>query len=146
DVPGSLVVAVGGMVVLVLGGSRFAAAAPYVDPVLVIVGSVGFALIPINLLRRSVRDLQTARPDSELAAQVETVVENVRTAEGLPEPVLRVGQLGAALDIALVFVLPPGTGDIAGEDRVRRAVRDRLRDLPYDVWVTVEFSYDAELF
>jgi len=122
-VPSSAVIAVGGVVVLLVGGTRFAAAAPHVDPALVIIGSLGFAVIPISLLRRSIRDLQTARPDSELVAKVETVVENVRAAEGLPEPILRVGRLGAILDVALAFVLPPGTGDIACEDRVRRDAR-----------------------
>ncbi|MDR0360453.1 MAG: cation transporter [bacterium] len=145
-VPASAVIAVGGVVVLLVGGTRFAAVAPYVDPTLVIIGCLGFLVIPINLLRRSIRDLQTARPDPELVAQVETVVENVRTAEGLPEPDLRIGRLGSALSVALAFVLRPGTGDIAGEDRVRRAVRDGLGDLPYSVWLTVEFGYDAELF
>jgi predicted Co/Zn/Cd cation transporter (cation efflux family) len=128
--------------VLLVGGT----VAPYVDPALVIIVSLGLLVIPIDLFRRSIRDVQTARPDPELAAQVETVVENVRAAEGLPEPILRVGRLGAILDVALVFVLLPGTGDIACEDRVRRAVRDGLGDLPYDAWITVEFGYDAELF
>jgi predicted Co/Zn/Cd cation transporter (cation efflux family) len=73
--PGQRVIAVGGVVVVLLGGARFAAAAPYVDPFLVIIGSIGFAVIAVNLLRRAIRDLQTARPDSELVAQVETVVE-----------------------------------------------------------------------
>lgn len=145
-VPGSAVIAAGGVVVLLLGGTRFAAAVPYVDPALVIIVSIGLLMIPVGLLRRSLRDLQTARPDAELVDQVETVVETVRVAEGLPEPILRVGRLGAILDVALAFVLPPGTGDIACEDRVRRAVRDRLADLPYGVWITVEFGYDAELF
>jgi predicted Co/Zn/Cd cation transporter (cation efflux family) len=141
-VPSSAVVAVGGVIVLVVGG----AVAPYVDPALVIIVSLGLLVIPANLLRHSIRDLQTARPDPELAAQVETVVENVRATEGLPEPILRVGRLGAILDVALAFVLPPGTGDIASGDRVRRAVRDGLGDLHYNAWITVEFGYDAELF
>lgn len=145
-VPSSAVVTVGGVIVLLVDGTRFAAAAPYVDPTLVIIGGLGFAVIPVNLFRRSIRDLQTARPEPELTAQVETVVETVRTTEGLPEPILRVGRLGAMLDVALAFVLPPGTGDIACEDRVRRKMRDGLRDLPYSVWITVEFGYDAELF
>lgn len=111
-----------------------------------IIVSLGLLVIPVNLLRRSIRDLQTGRPDAELMAQVEAVVENVRTAEGLPEPILRVGRLGPVLDVALAFVLQPGTGDIACEDRVRRGVRDGLGDLPYTMWITVGFGYDAELF
>jgi hypothetical protein len=47
---------------------------------------------------------------------------------------------------ALAFILPSDTGDIACEDRVRRAVSDGLGDVPYSVWITVEFGYDAELF
>lgn len=144
-VPVSAVISVGGVIVLLVAGTRFAGVAPYVDPTLVIIGSLGFLLIPVNLLRRSLRDLQTARPDPELMAQVESVVENVRAAEGLPEPLLRVGRLGAALSVALAFVLRPGTGDLASADRVRRAVRAGLGDLPYNVWLTVEFGYDAEL-
>ncbi|MDR2988513.1 MAG: cation transporter [Nocardiopsaceae bacterium] len=145
-VPSSAVIAVGGVIVLLLDGTRSAGAAPYVDPALVIIACLGFAVIPVNLLRGSLRDLQTARPDAELVAEVETVVENVRTAEGLPEPILRVGRLGAILDVALAFVLPTGTGEISSGDRVRRAVRDGLSDLPYNAWITVEFGYDAELF
>ena len=141
-VPSSAAVGIGGVVVLLVGGT----VAHYVDPALVIIVGLGLLVIPVDLLRRSIRDVQTARPDPELTAQVETVVENVRSAEGLPEPILRVGRLGAILDIALAFVLPPGTGDIACQDRVRRAVRDGLGDLPYDAWITVEFGYDAELF
>jgi predicted Co/Zn/Cd cation transporter (cation efflux family) len=145
-VPSSAVIAVGGVIVLLVSGTRFDAVVPYVDPALVIIVSLVLVMIPINLFRRSIRDLQTARPDSGVVAQVETLVEKVRRAEGLAEPIQRVGLLGTALSVALAFVLHPGTGDIACEDRVRRAVREGLRDLPYSVWITVEFGYDAELF
>lgn len=146
SVVSSAVIAAAGVIVLLTDGTRFAAAAPYVDPALVIIGSLAFAVIPVRLFRRSVRDLQIARPEPELAARVESVVETVSTAEGLPEPVLRVGRTGSIMDVALVFVLPEGTGDIACQDRVRRAVRGGLADLPCSMWVTVEFSYDAGLF
>lgn len=146
SVPTSAVIAIGGVVVLLVAGTRLAVVAPYVDPVLVIIGGLVFLLIPISLFHSSFRDLQSARPDSELMSQVETVVGKVRTSEGLPEPILRVGRLGRALSVGLAFVLRPGTGDIACEDRVRRAVRDGLGDLPYTVLITVEFGYDAELF
>ena len=89
SVPSSAVVAVGGAIVLLVGRSRFAAADPHVDPTMVIISGLGFAVIPVNLFRRSIRDLQTARPEPELTAQVETVVESVRTSEGPPEPTLR---------------------------------------------------------
>lgn len=145
-VPTSAVIAIGGVVVLVVAGTRFAVIAPYVDPILVIIGGLVFLLIPINLFRRSIRDLQTARPDEEVMTQVETVVENARNAEGLPEPILRVGLIGTALSVGVAFVLRAGTGDVACEDRVRRALRDGLRDLPYTVWITVEFGHDAKLF
>jgi predicted Co/Zn/Cd cation transporter (cation efflux family) len=42
--------------VLLLDGTRFATAVPYVDPTLVIIGGLGFAVIPVNLFRRSIPD------------------------------------------------------------------------------------------
>lgn len=146
SIPSSVIIAVGGVVVTLVGGTRFAAVAPYVDPVLVIIGGVGFAVVPVGLLRDAIRDLQAARPDAQLMSRVESAVDEVCVAEGLPEPILRVGRRGPGLAVALAFVLRPGTGDIACEDRVRHAVRHRLGDLPYRVWITVEFGYDAETF
>lgn len=64
----------------------------------------------------------------------------------MPEPNLRIGRLGAALTVALAFVLRCGTGDIACRDRVHGGMRDGLGGLPYNVWLTVEFGCDAELF
>lgn len=32
------------------------------------------------------------------------------------------------------------------DDSVRRTMRDGLDDLPYSVWITAGFGYDAELF
>lgn len=42
----------------------------------------------------------------------------------------------AMLDVALAFVLLPGTGHVTCEDRGRRKMRDGLGDLPYSMWIT----------
>lgn len=51
-----------------------------------IIGGLGFAVIPVNLFRRSIRDLQTARPEPEFTAQAETVVEMCAQPRVCPSP------------------------------------------------------------
>lgn len=142
----SAVIVVGGLLALILVHTPADWVTPYLDSVLVLAGSVGLLVMPVSLVRGAVRDLQLASPGSELTAQIEALVEDVRIAEQLPAPkILRIGKLGSSLTVELGFVLDPGTGDVACEDRVRRALIAGLDELGVSPWVVVEFTYDAAL-
>jgi predicted Co/Zn/Cd cation transporter (cation efflux family) len=142
---GSLAVIVGAGVVLVLRTTTWESAELYVDSVLVLVTCALLAPVPARLLRRAYRELLAAAPDQAVERQIREIVERVRAAEGLPEPVLRMSKVARALDVQVGFVVAPGRWDLAGEDRVRRALRDGLSELPYDPWVVVEITLDADL-
>lgn len=141
----SVVIVVGGLGVLLIAGTPWQGFAPYADSVMVILSSLVLVVVPIGLLRTSVRELQNPAPDPVTTRLVTDAVAAVSRDEGLPEPIVRVGRLGAVVTLELAYVLEPGTGDVACEDRVRRGVRAGLADLPYQLWVVVEFSHDAEL-
>jgi len=141
----SLVIVVGGVLVLIIAATPLAWLTPFADSALVIASSVALAAIPVGLARRSVRELQIPVPDEDMRARIDAVVAEVCTAEGLPHPIVRVGRVGPSLVLELAFVLPEGSGDVACEDRVRRQVTAGLRDLPLELWLLVEFTYDAGL-
>jgi len=141
----SVVLVAGGIAVLVMQGTGSADAARYADSILVMISSLALLAIPLRLVRSAIRELQNPVPGPATQQQVRELVAAVRLAEGLPEPILRLGRIGSTLTLELGFVLEPGEGDIACEDRVRRALRDGLSDIPYEPWVVVEFSYDAAL-
>lgn len=141
----SVVIVAGGAFVLAVEGTWLAGAAPFADSVLVIVSGAALMAVPFGLLRRSIHELQNPVPNLVVQQQVREAVEQVRQAEKLPEPILRIGRMGTTVTIELGFVLDPGTGDVACEDRVRRGVRAGLADLPYELWIVVEFSHDRAL-
>lgn len=141
----SLVIVVGGGVVLIIAVTPLAWLIPFADSALVIASSVALAAIPVGLARRSVRELQIPVPDKSMRARIDAAVAEVCATEGLPEPIVRVGRVGPSLVLELAFVLPEGKGDVACEDRVRRHVIAALRDLPLELWLLVEFTYDAAL-
>jgi predicted Co/Zn/Cd cation transporter (cation efflux family) len=97
------------------------------------------------MLRQAVRELLAAAPEPAVARSVRDIVERVRVAEGLPEPVLRMNVVARMLYVEIGFVVPPGYWDVADEDRVRRALRDGLTELPYEPWLVVEITTDADL-
>jgi predicted Co/Zn/Cd cation transporter (cation efflux family) len=140
-----VVIVAGGAFVLAVQGTPAAGLAPYADSVLVMVSGAALMAVPFGLLRRSINELQSPVPNPVVQQEVREVVEAVRQQEELPEPILRIGRMGATITIELGFVLEPGTGDVACEDRVRRAVRAGLAELPYELWIVVEFSHDRSL-
>lgn len=84
-------------------------------------------------------------PARDVVARVEEVIAAVTAEEGLPTPITRIGLMGGLLTVEVAYVLAPGEGDVACDDRVRLSLRDGLADLPYEAWVVVEFSHRRDL-
>ncbi len=73
----SLGVALGGIFVIVVRGSSLEHLAPFADSVLVLFMSVLLMAIPLNLMRKSVRDLQNPMPDAEMTRVVQDLIADV---------------------------------------------------------------------
>lgn len=141
----SVGVGLGGALAAVLQAAGRDAAAGYVDPVLLLVVVLLVARLPVQLLRDGMHELLEGAPPPEVDAAVRAAVDAARTAFDLPEPLLRATKLGRRLYVEVDFVVEPGRWDVDDEDDVRRAVVGRLRDLPLDVWATVELTADPGL-
>ncbi|MER5185387.1 cation diffusion facilitator family transporter [Streptomyces sp. NPDC002896] len=141
----SLVIVLGGIVALLLGTTAWRGAKVYADSVLVLVSCVMLAGLPVRMLRQAASELLESAPEPAVQQLIHEVVERVRAAEGLPEPVLRTSKVGHKLYVEVGFVVPPGRWEVADEDRVRRTLRDRLAALPYNPWIVVEVTTDPEL-
>ena len=58
---------------------------------------------------------------------------------------MRATKLGERLYVEVDFVVAHGVWDVTGEDRVRRALIDRLTSLGYELWANVELTTDPDL-
>jgi predicted Co/Zn/Cd cation transporter (cation efflux family) len=141
----SLVVAVGGVVALVLTGLDLSGVAAFVDPALVLIACAVVAPMAVSLCRDGVRELLEAAPPAALSEQIVTMVDAARSAHSLAKPTIRATVLGRRLYVEVDFVVDPGSWTVDEEDRVRRAVIDRLETLDYEVWATVDLTTDPEL-
>ena len=127
-----------GFVVLwLLTGSQWDGAAAYVDPVMVIITCAAFLTAPVRMVRTTVTELLEGAPSAAVQAPVLGHIRDVFHEFDLAEPVVRMTKVGQRLYVEIdAEVRPDAT--VADEHRVRTTVRERLRELPYDVWLNFE--------
>jgi len=130
---------------LALALSSFGDLVRYVDPVLVLVACAVLLPIPLRLLRAAGLELLEGAPPALVQATLDDAVASVRADFGLDQPFVRSTKLGNRLYVEVDFVVPEGAWDVAGEDRVRRALIGHLEPLGYELWANVELTADPAL-
>lgn len=128
---------VGFSVLGLLTGSRWDGAAPYVDPVMVLVTCVLFLPAPYRMVRATVAEVMEATPGSSVRVPVIEAIEAVRERFELDEPVIRLSKLGPRLYVE-VDVIVGADVTVEQQHEVRVDLEQRLRAIPYDVWLTLE--------
>jgi predicted Co/Zn/Cd cation transporter (cation efflux family) len=118
---------------------------PYADPVLVLVAVVVLAPVPWRLLQAGGREILEAAPPAAVRGAIDSAAAAAAAEFGLGEPIIRATKLGRRLYVEVDFVVADGEWDVAGEDRVRRALIGALTPLGYDIWANVELTTDPEL-
>jgi cation diffusion facilitator family transporter len=120
-----------------LEDSRWDAAAPYVDPVMVLVTCVVFLPAPYRMLRTTVDEVMEAAPASSVRVPVIEAIEAVAAQYELDEPAIRLSKLGPRLYVE-VDVAVGADVTIELQHQVRVDLEQRLAMIPYDVWLTLE--------
>lgn len=130
---------VGFVVLWFLLDSSWSRAAPYVDPVMVIITCVAFLPAPIKMVRGTVRELLEGAPSAEIQQPVLKIVRAVCAEFEIADPVVRMAKVGPKLYVEIDAVVRPDA-TIAQEDEVREIIRQRLTKLPFDLWLNFELT------
>jgi predicted Co/Zn/Cd cation transporter (cation efflux family) len=93
------------------------------------------------MIRTTVIELLEGAPAMEVQRPVLERVDEVRREFDLPTPRVRMTKAGPKLYVEIDILVAP-TVTIGQEDEVRRAFRDRLSTLGYEVWLNVELTSD----
>jgi cation diffusion facilitator family transporter len=120
-----------------LEDSRWDAAAPYVDPVMVLVTCVVFLPAPYRMVRTTVDEVMEAAPASSVRVPVIEVIEAVAAQYELDTPAIRLSKLGPRLYVE-VDVAVGADVTIELQHQVRLDLEQRFALIPYDVWLTLE--------
>jgi predicted Co/Zn/Cd cation transporter (cation efflux family) len=128
---------VGFSILGLLTGSRWDGAAPYVDPVMVLVTCVLFLPAPYGMVRRTVGEMMEAAPVSSVRVPVIEAIEAVADHHHLDDPVIRLSKLGPRLYVEVDVTVRPDV-TVEQQHEVRLDLERRLAQIPYDVWLTLE--------
>jgi predicted Co/Zn/Cd cation transporter (cation efflux family) len=113
-------------------------AAPFVDPIMVIVTCLLFVGAPIGMIRSTLLELLEASPRDEVRGPVQAAVDATAAAfELAPPPTVRMTKVGPKLYLEVEGVARPGV-TIAQEHEVRLDLERRLAALPHDTWLNLE--------
>lgn len=130
-------------VAVALTRTQWAAAAPYVDPVLVLVAAGLILPAPIRMLRQSFRELLEGVPDAEVTDPIHAAIDRVCADSGLPQPTMRVGKLGRKVYLELDFLVDEDAGwTVDDADQVRRRLLTELAEPGRLLWINVELHTD----
>lgn len=130
---------IGFTIMQVLANSSRSDWAPYVDPAMVIVTCLVFLPPPIRMVRGTVRELLEAAPPASVQQPVMAIIAEVSQRYDLEPPTVRMTKVGPKLYVEVDGVVD-GDVTVAQEHEVRTALDQRLRSLPYEVWLNLEFA------
>ena len=130
---------IGFTIMLLLVDSRWDGAAVYVDPAMVLITCVVFIPTPIRMIRTTVVELLEGTPSTDLQTRVHAAIDEVRRRFDIDQPEVRMTKIGPKLYVEVdAFVQPDVT--VSQEHEARVVMRERLEELPYEIWLNVELS------
>ncbi len=142
----SALVLVGFVVAAVLLATGRNQLANYVDPAMVVLGSVVFLKVPVTLVIDGMRELMAMAPPEPVLDALQAVVDAVRERYAFDDATLRAAKVGGRVDIDVAFVVGADSPVRTVEDcdGVRSDLHDRLVTLGYERSVAVSFTADPQ--
>lgn len=128
---------VGFVVMLLLDGSSWDAAVPFIDPGMVLLTCIVFIRQPLKMVSSTVHELLEGAPSPAVQSPVLEVIATVQREFNLTDPIIRINKVGSKLYVEIdAYVSPEVT--IAEEHEIRTALEQMLKVLPYQVWLNLD--------
>jgi predicted Co/Zn/Cd cation transporter (cation efflux family) len=118
---------------------------PFIDPGIVLLGSLYFIRVPLLRFASCMRELLMMAPAEDIKLTLQEHVDRVAAAHGFTRAVVRSAKVGRELTVDIAFLAHSefGSVDIDQLDTVREEVREALSDLGYRIWMNVIFTKDS---
>jgi cation diffusion facilitator family transporter len=130
-------IVVGFAILWFLAGSRWDDAAPYVDPVMVLVTCVVLLSTPIDMVRTTILELLERAAPADIRESVEGAANEILARHRCAAPDVRTTKIGPKLYAEITATADAAT-TIEEEHRIREEIRARLERLPFDIWLNFE--------
>ena len=127
-----------------LAKTEHAALVPYIDPAMVILGSMYFIRLPLLRLYSSIRELSMAAPTDDIQQQLQEHANAIVAEHGFLEAIVRSAKIGRELAVDVAFIAHGSSTatSIAQQDSIREDLFRRLAILELKLWMNVLFTAD----
>lgn len=117
---------------------------PYIDPGLVVLGSLYFVRVPLTRFISSMRELLMMAPPSDIQEHLKRRIDLIAKAHRFEQAVVRSTKIGRELAVDIAFIVPADAGkfDIEELDMIRDEVDQNLSDLGHKLWMNILFTKD----
>jgi len=122
---------------LLLQGSPWGGAVPYIDPAMVLLTCVLFIRPPLQMVRSTIHELLEGAPGPEVQGPVREVISTVKREFKIDEPTIRINKVGPKLYVEVEAQVDPGM-TVLQEHQIRTVLESRLKALPYDIWLYMD--------
>lgn len=128
---------VGFAFMLLLDGSSWDVAVPFIDPAMVLLTCIIFIREPLKMVSSTVHELLEGAPSPAVQTPVLEVIATVQQEFNFTEPIIRINKVGSKLYVEIdAYVAPEVT--VAEEHEIRNLLEQRLKVLPYQVWLNLD--------
>ncbi len=119
---------------------------PYLDPVMVLAGSLYFVRVPLAAIGQALRELLDMAPDAALQTQVQDAVNSIERSYGFRESYVRMSTVSRRLWVEVDFVVQASTKmrTVAEGDQIREELFQKLQSVDLEKWLTVSFTADRK--
>lgn len=140
----SAVVLVGFLLIYLLSLTSWRHLAPYIDPAVVILGSIYFIRVPLSRCISSVRELLLMAPDDELQEVLQARVDSFVDSHAFERARIRAAKVGREITLDIAFLVPVDFGETSIDelDTIRGELRENLNELGFKLWMNVIFTKD----
>ncbi|MDK2802080.1 MAG: cation transporter [Oscillospiraceae bacterium] len=115
---------------------------PYIDPILNVIISLIFGIIPLMAIKDCVKELLLAKPKPEIISLIDEKIEKVSINYNFDYRTLRLAKIGGKLIIEIDYVIKEGSklDSVYKQDQLRSQLEVDFSKLPYTTMININFT------
>jgi len=118
----------------------------YIDPALAVILMLVFASSPIVGIRDCIKELMQTNLPNDMASGITERIEKINNDYDFSDRVLRLAKVGSKIIVEVDYVLKENSqlDSVSEQDRLRGRFAQAFAELPYKIWMNVNFTSEAK--
>jgi len=118
----------------------------YIDPALAVILMLVFASSPVVGIRDCIKELMQTNLPNDMAGDITERIEKINNDYDFSDRVLRLAKVGSKIIVEVDYVLKENSqlDSVSEQDRLRGRFAQAFAELPYKIWMNVNFTSEAK--